>query len=919
MFKFIKMMFVAAFAVMAFSVVTPTVSAAPYVSWNTFPNDCRTVMVGNYNDPIGTDSPCWPSNISAQPGETVNVRIYYHNTGNAAAGNTIISLNRPQGARNSFTFVGIVSGGQAQASGQATITLPSTQTLTVSRVAIFRDQTTIPAYVSNPEAIFDGGLSIGTIYPPYPAGLPETCPVHNAFCHQGSVVVSFKVGNDVPPAPATCAITSFSASPTSVASGSSSNISWSTNGCTNVSVSGPGVSSTQLNGSVSTGALTSNATYTINASNATGSAQPRSATVSVNTASTCAISSFTASPNTVTSGSSSTLSWNTTNCTSVSISGGSISGGHGVSGSISTGALTASTTYTLTAFGSNGQSVQLPVTVTVPAPAVFCTINSFSASPEYVVVGSSSTLYWSTSNCSTVVVSGGNLGSIPTTASSINTGAIYGTTTFTITATGSNGQSTQRTVLVSTTSNPTSSCTIDTFYASPSTVVAGSSATLYWSTSGCTSVSLSGGSIAGSYYGLTSTVTTGAIYGTQNFTLTAFGSNGQSTQRTTTVTANAVNQCLVSNVYALPSSVESGGSATLYWSSTAGAVTVVGGNLSNVYQYGTSLSTGPLYQTTTFTITPMNCGGGYAQSQSITVYVTSTPVSASATTTFATNVVQSSARLNGLASVSGNTSATAYFEYGTTASLGLQTAAQNVSPNGSVNYFNTINTSPNTTYFYRAVVNVNGQIYRGGVISFTTPTANTYVPPVVNTEITYGVGTGSSLVSLSINDQFQSVSPGDILNYVVNYKNISVLTLSNATLNVVLPEGTTFRQSTTGMYTTSNTVIVPIGTLIRGQEGIVNIQVSVNQNVNPGSTLVATATLTSTTPAKAQDTAIAYDADTVYVNQNGNNFGAFAFGAGFFPTTLLGWILLIGLIILIIVIARYYNNRTYIRTNGPMQ
>ncbi len=896
-----KMMLVAAFAVVAFSAATPTASAAPYVSWNTFTNDCRTVMVGNYNDPVGTASPCWPTNISAQPGETVNVRIYYHNTGTAAAGNTIVSLNRPQGARNNFTFVGIVSGGQAQASGQATISLPSAQTLTVSRVAIFRDQTSVPAYVSNPEAIFDGGLSIGTIYPPYPAGLPETCPQSNSFCHQGSVVVSFKVGNDAPVS--SCAITSFSASPTSVSAGSSSTLSWGTTGCTNVTVSGPGVSSSSLNGSVSTGALASSATYTINASGTGGSAPSRTATVSVNTASTCAVDSFTASPSSVTSGSSSTLSWSTSNCSSVSVSGGAISGSHGVSGSLSTGA-----------------SVTRSVTVTVPAPAAFCTINSFSASPTQVLAGSSSTLYWSTSNCATVVVSGGNLGNVPTSASSIGTGAIYGPTTFTLTATGTNGQTTERTVVVSITNNPTLSCIIDTFYASPSTVVAGFSSTLYWNTSGCTSVSLSGGSIYGSYYGLSSSVTTGAIYGTQNFTLTAFGSNGQSTQRTATVTANTVNQCLVSNVYAIPSSVESGQSSTLYWTSVGGgAVTVTGGNLSSVYQYGSSISTGTLYQSTTYTVTPVNCNGGYAQSQSITVYVTNTPVSASATTTLATNVVQTSARLNGLATVSGNGNANAYFEYGTTAGLGLQTAAQNVSPNGTVNYFNTINTSANTTYFYRAVVNTNGQIYRGSIISFTTPTANTYVPPVVTTTVNYGVGTGSSLVSLSINDQFQTVAPGDILTYIISYKNISVLTLSNATLNVVLPEGVTFRQASAGMYTTSGTVIVPIGTLLRDQEGTMNIQVAVNATVNPGSALVATATLTSTTPARAQDTAIAFDTDTVYVNQNVNNFGAFAFGSGFFPTTLLGWILLIGLIILIIIIARYYNNRTYIRNNGPMQ
>ena len=33
------------------------------------------------------------------------------------------------------------------------------------------------------------------------------------------------------------------------------------------------------------------------------------------------------------------------------------------------------------------------------------------------------------------------------------------------------------------------------------------------------------------------------------------------------------------------------------------------------------------------------------------------------------------------------------------------------------------------------------------------------------------------------------------------------------------------------------------------------------------------------------------------------------FGAGFFPTTFLGWVLLLGLILLLILIARYYYHR----------
>ena len=67
--------------------------------------------------------------------------------------------------------------------------------------------------------------------------------------------------------------------------------------------------------------------------------------------------SLTANPGTVTSGQASTLSWSTANATNCTASG-AWSGSKALSGSQSTGALTAASSYTLTCTGSGGTVAQ---------------------------------------------------------------------------------------------------------------------------------------------------------------------------------------------------------------------------------------------------------------------------------------------------------------------------------------------------------------------------------------------------------------------------------------------------------------------------------------------------------------------------------------------------------------------------------
>ena len=157
-------------------------------------------------------------------------------------------------------------------------------------------------------------------------------------------------------------ITVFSSNPSTITSGSSSTLSWTTSGATSIAITPGSFTSTQASGSTSV-SPTSTTTYTLTATNSYGS-NTMQLTVTVNAASggKPSINSFGASPTTINSGSSSTLSWSTTGATSIAITPGTFTSSS-ASGSTSVSP-TSTTTYTLTATNSSG-SVTSTATVTV--------------------------------------------------------------------------------------------------------------------------------------------------------------------------------------------------------------------------------------------------------------------------------------------------------------------------------------------------------------------------------------------------------------------------------------------------------------------------------------------------------------------------------------------------------------------------
>jgi hypothetical protein len=310
-------------------------------------------------------------------------------------------------------------------------------------------------------------------------------------------------------------IVRFDATPSSIAVGGSSQLTWVVQGATSVNIQ-PGVGNVALTGSTTvTPAQTT--TYTLTAVGPNGTINA-TAVVTVGGAGAGTgnpqIIRFEASPLSIAPGQQSTLSWTTTGATAVSISGvGTVT----LNGS-TTVSPTQTTTYTLTASTADGKSVTAPVTVTV-ASGTIPQIVVFVATPQNIDPGSSTKLCWQVTGATSISISpgvGSNLNANDCATVSPTT-----TTTYTLTATNATGQiQGNATVNVGTVK-------IDSFTASPvTTTAAGDPSVLAWTTENATSVVLIGGELGPQTLGVNGTFTVHPVTNS-TYTLTAYGPGGQ--------------------------------------------------------------------------------------------------------------------------------------------------------------------------------------------------------------------------------------------------------------------------------------------------------------------------------------------------------------------------------------------------------
>ncbi|WP_243294485.1 glycoside hydrolase family protein [Geothrix mesophila] len=314
---------------------------------------------------------------------------------------------------------------------------------------------------------------------------------------------------------------------------------------------------------------------------------------------------FTASPTTIAIGSSSTLSWNVSGASSVTLSGGGVgaSGGQTVYPS-------STTTYTLVA-KNDGGTTSATVTVNVVQAPV---ISWFTANSTRILQGDGSTLSWGVSNVTGLILDQG-IGSVIGTGSRWVSPSV--STTYTLTATNSlNGVDVVRTAQATITVDPRPTVpTITGFYADITTIGAGNGTTLRWSvTNGVGDISVSLTGVGGVPANGAQWVVPGS---TATYTLTATNNLDPSKSVSANVTVVVVQKPVIS-FSASPTSVNVGNSATLIWSITNDPTSVMIDNGIGGVGASGSLAVTPLSDTT-YAITASNLGGTTVAQVSIPV------------------------------------------------------------------------------------------------------------------------------------------------------------------------------------------------------------------------------------------------------------------------------------------------------------
>ena len=374
--------------------------------------------------------------------------------------------------------------------------------------------------------------------------------------------------------------------------------------------------------------------------------------------------------------------------------------------------------------------------------------------------------------------------------------------------------------------------------------------------------------------------------------------------------------CNVSqNAFSMNGSFTSNGSATTATWFQYGTTYSLGYQVGNQTQYGSSgnfnyILSGLQPNTTYyFQAVAQNAGGtAYGTILSCTTsgiilppppVINQQPV---VTTVAASNIAQTSARINGYLNTSGSTinGADVWFEWGPTPGLGFSTQRHPVMTGAPFNDF-IQGLQPDTRYFYRAMAQNNNGTAVGQTLFFSTAEVG-HGPEVIYVDNNSGSG---QVVMLKVESDFTSVCVADTAHYTVTYQNLTKKTLKDVVVQVILPQEETFIRTSRGSYADGpNTVTVLVGDLAGREKGTFEIEAKINSRGKVDDTLVATGTLVYTQANRAQGDTIAYS--LINVDCGGGNAlaGLAIFGEG----SCIFWIIVL-LLILIAVLAtrRRYN------------
>jgi hypothetical protein len=403
----------------------------------------------------------------------------------------------------------------------------------------------------------------------------------------------------------------FAANPTQVAANGSSTLTWSTSNATSCTASGGWTGTRATQGSASVGPLTQGTTYTLACTGAGGSIT-RNVTVNVTQAAPMPTVSISATPASIQSGQSSTVSWTTQNATSCTASG-AWSGSRGTSGNQAVSP-TANATYTLACSNTTGTTTQsTTVTVTAPPPTLV-----FSASPSSIQAGATSTLTWSSQNASSCTASGGWTGTRTTSGSSTVTPT--STTTYTLACTGASGNTQQSTtVTVSAAPPPAPAPTLQLTTSAPS-VASGGRVNINWVAANATSCNASGGWTGAK--ATSGTEQSPVITANTTFSLSCVGAGGSVTQSaavTLATTPPPTAQPPTLQFTASATTVNSGSPVTLSWNAVNATSCTASGSWGGSKPLSASETTAPLSADSNFTLTCTGAGGSKAESVIVAV------------------------------------------------------------------------------------------------------------------------------------------------------------------------------------------------------------------------------------------------------------------------------------------------------------
>jgi uncharacterized repeat protein (TIGR01451 family) len=280
----------------------------------------------------------------------------------------------------------------------------------------------------------------------------------------------------------------------------------------------------------------------------------------------------------------------------------------------------------------------------------------------------------------------------------------------------------------------------------------------------------------------------------------------------------------------------------------------------------------------------------------------------SVVTTDASSIGRSTAVLNGIAISSELDIDEMWFEWGSTVNLGRVTSHTNIDASGTRSLARSISgLSTNTIYYFRAVAeDSDGNIERGLRKTFRTDRSTIIIdpePPIIINQVD---GAGSLFLALDIEPDFENVIVGDTIDYTVKYRNIADADLEDVVVQVIFAEKTQFVKSTAGFYSLADhKLTVIVGDLDEDEKGEFVVRVEVLRGAN-GDLIVAQANAGHEHPSiiDAQvGTVPAYALNHV-VNDPNRLVGLALFGGAFFPTTFLGWLILLLVIIALVLLAR---------------